>query len=735
LVSKINKKTLLDLELTTVLGQIGTYCNSNLSKREVEQIEPFSSKSELIFELKLVNEYLASLQNENKIPNHDFYDVTKEIKLLTIENSYLDADSFLKICKNVITIGNLLKFLKKYHEYFPNHYLLSEKITFESTIITEIQKIISSFAEIENKASLQLYSIRKEIHLVRQKIDQSFSKSLQHYNDLGFLDDIRESLVNHQRALAVKAMYRRKVRGSILGSSKTGSIVYLAPEAILKYDRELQNLLFDEQDEIIKILKDLTCYISPFADTLWKYQEYFIHIDVILAKATYAKQIDACLPKISNEKKIYLKDAFHPILLEKNKCLQKETIPQTLNLNQEQQIIVISGPNAGGKSITLKTIGLLQLMFQSGILIPVHPSSELFIFQNILTDIGDNQSIENQLSTYSYRLKNMRYFLKKCNENTLFLIDEFGTGSDPELGGALAEIFLEEFYTKKAFGIITTHYANLKILADELPNVVNANMQFDSANFQPLYKLNLGQAGSSFTFEVAQKNGIPFSLINRAKKKVQVEKVRLDKTIAKLQKERNKLQKTTELLESEKGLAKKNTEKLSRKHSKIEEKLADFVTLYDNNQKLLNYGRKINELTNRYFQNNNKKLLITNFLKWTDSEHAKFLKKQLQQKPKSTTKQKNKSPKNKEKQLESIEKEVLEKVTKIKKEKEVKDKIEATKKLNYLYKVNDKVRLKDSKSNGIIDSIEKQNVVINYGFFTTKATLNQLELVEAFKKK
>jgi len=178
LVSKINEKTLLDLELTTVLEQIGTYCNSNLSKKEVEQIKPFSSKSELIFELKLVNEYLASLQNENKIPNHDFYDVTKEIKLLTIENSYLDADSFLKICKNVITIGNLLKFLKKYHEYFPNHYLLSEKITFESTIITEIQKIISPFAAIENKASLQLYSIRKEIHLVRQKIDQSFSKTI-----------------------------------------------------------------------------------------------------------------------------------------------------------------------------------------------------------------------------------------------------------------------------------------------------------------------------------------------------------------------------------------------------------------------------------------------------------------------------------------------------------------------------------------------------------------------------
>ena len=298
--------------------------------------------------------------------------------------------------------------------------------------------------------------------------------------------------------------------------------------------------MYDEKQEVIKILRDLSTTIRPMVSLLEEYFEFLIHMDSIGAKAKYAQEINAILPKISRTKKIFFKNAYHPVLWRKNRKQNLHTVPQTIELNEQQQIIVISGPNAGGKSITLKTIGLLQIMVQSGILIPVDERSETHIFDIVLTDIGDNQSIENQLSTYSYRLKNMRNFLRRCNENTLFLIDEFGTGSDPELGGALAEIFLEEFYHKKAFGIITTHYSNLKVLAAELENVTNANMQFDERSLEPLYKLFVGQAGSSFTFEVAQKNGIPFSLINKAKKRVDTEKVRLDKTISKLQKERNK---------------------------------------------------------------------------------------------------------------------------------------------------------------------------------------------------
>ena len=273
-----------------------------------------------------------------------------------------------------------------------------------------------------------------------------------------------------------------------------------------------------------------------------------IKIDTIFAKSKYASLINGIKPLINDNKNYFLKDAFHPLLYIKNQAEGKKTFPQTIHLNQTNRIIVISGPNAGGKSITLKTIGLLQIMLQSGILIPVHEKSDVCLFDNVLTDIGDNQSIENHLSTYSYRLKQMNYFLKKCKANTLFLIDEFGTGSDPELGGALAEIFLEEFYERNAYGIITTHYTNLKLLANELPHITNANMRFDEKKLVPEYKLVLGEAGSSFTFEVAQKNGIPYGLINKAKKKVEKGKVRFDRTITKLQKERSKLEKTQQSL-------------------------------------------------------------------------------------------------------------------------------------------------------------------------------------------
>ena len=283
-------------------------------------------------------------------------------------------------------------------------------------------------------------------------------------------------------------------------------------------------------------------------------------IDVIYAKAKYANEINGIKPNISSERITSIKNAYHPLLYSSNVKLNLKTYPQSISLNNNKRIIVVSGPNAGGKSITLKTIGLLQLMLQSGILIPVHHSSQMCVFDNIISDIGDNQSIENQLSTYSYRLKNMNSFLKKCNSKTLFLIDEFGTGSDPELGGALAEIFLEVFYERKSFGVITTHYSNLKLLANELPHMSNANMQFNDKTLEPTFNLVLGQAGSSFTFEVAQKNGIPYSIINRAKKKIERGKVRFDATIAKLQKQRVQLDKTANSLKQEEDKFKKENE-------------------------------------------------------------------------------------------------------------------------------------------------------------------------------
>ncbi|MEN8125041.1 MAG: DNA mismatch repair protein MutS [Bacteroidota bacterium] len=747
--NKITQKTLNDLEFDSVLLSLSEYCISDLGRKEILQLKPISNKYKIIVALNQTNEYLSSFENENRIPNHFFDEITKEIHLLQIEDSFLEGGSFLHLSTTSNTVNVLYKFFKKYKDYYPSLFKKIESIEFTTEIIQKINKIISPFGEVKDNASEELKFIRKEVNSIRGKIGSSFTKALNQYSGSGYLDDIKESIVDNQRVLAVQAMHRKKVKGSILGSSKTGSIVFIAPQSTLQYSRELQNLLYEEQEEVVKILKRLTDEIRPFRDLIITYQKYLTYLDSVSAKAKYANKSNACLPIISNEKKIYLKDAYHPVLLEKNNLNNLKTIPQTLSLNKQQRIIVISGPNAGGKSITLKTIGLLQVMLQSGLLIPVHEKSEMSFFETVLTDIGDNQSIENQLSTYSYRLKNMRYFLRKCNENTLFLIDEFGTGSDPELGGALAEVFLEEFYEKGAYGVITTHYSNLKVLANELENMDNANMQFDQRSLNPLFKLNTGQAGSSFTFEVAQKNGIPFSLINRAKKKVESEKIRLDKTISKLQKERNLLQKSSHILDKEKEKAKQSTDKLKKIQEKIQEKMNSFQELYDHNQKMLAYGRKVNEFTNKYFQRNNKKELFADFFKWVTIEQTKYeklrkenkkskLKKDISEieKPISNRERKKINQKEriaqklKKERLEKVEKEILVEVEKIRENKQKVERRLAAQNSDYKFKINDRVRLIDGTAKGTIDKIEKDIATINYGMFTAKANVDQLELVQ-----
>ena len=664
----ISDKALQDLEFTTVIQQVAEFSISELGKRKVLETLPFSNKKQLLQELNYANEYISSFESDNRIPNHGFDNIYEQIKRLSIEDSYIEPESFLKIAAVTTSVKELKRYFKKFNSYYPNLFEFSEQITFIQDIIDDIKKIVSNYGEIVDSASPELRKIRRSISGLQGKIGQSFTSALNRAKAAGYLDDIKESIIDNHRVLAVLAMNRKKISGSLLGSSKSGNIVYIAPQATLAYQRELQNLEYEEKQEVIRILKTLSSFIRPYAPLIESYLMYLTHLDVIGSKAKYAYSINGILPKIKKTKRVYFKNAFHPILYVTNKQEKLEIIPQTIELNDKQQIIVISGPNAGGKSITLKTIGLLQIMLQSGILIPVDERSETTIFDTILTDIGDNQSIENQLSTYSYRLKNMRYFLRKCNENTLFLIDEFGTGSDPELGGALAEIFLEEFYQKKAFGIITTHYSNLKVLANELDNVTNANMQFNERTLEPLYKLYVGQAGSSFTFEVAEKNGIPFNLINKAKKRVETEKIRLDKTISKLQKERNSLRKKSDNLEKQKSKGQQHIDNLKEKEEKIQAKLAGFQELYDKNQKMLSMGRKTNELLNKYLQTNNKKELTTSFNKWVADEKVKYAKKNpLKQKTKSQKKQAKLVEKNLQEIIQKVEKEVLQKVKEVRK--------------------------------------------------------------------
>jgi len=723
--NKIQQKTLQDLEFQTVISHLKECAITDLGKEALEVLTPFTEVDLIKKSLIETSEYLASFDNDNRIPSHEFDAITAELKLLAIENTVLEQESFKRIYQLCQTLNTHIKFFKKFKTYYPSLYLHTEDFTIENDIPEAINKVFDKYGEIKDSASVELQDIRKKIGVVKDKINKSFSADLSRYSSSDFLDDIKESVIENKRVLAVKSMYRKKVKGSVLGSSKTGSIVFIEPDASISHNRTLNNLIYEEEQELRKILALLTDFIRPYQHLLADFQTYVVHIDYTAAKAKYAQKINAIMPELVDEKILDFKNAYHPLLWMTNQKTGNKTYPQDIKLDSSNRIVVISGPNAGGKSITLKTIGLLQVMLQSGILIPVHERSKACIFDRILTDIGDNQSIENHLSTYSYRLKNMNQFLKKCNESTLFLIDEFGSGSDPELGGALAETFLEVFYEKGAYGVITTHYANLKMLANELDSASNANMLFDPKSLEPTYHLVLGEAGSSFTFEVAQKNGIPFRFINQAKKKIERGKVRFDATIAKLQKERSDIRQTGSKLKDEELKARQEAIKLEKINIKLKDKLVSYQELYDHNAKMIHLGTKLDELSEQFFVDNNKRKLISQLLEVVQVQNSK----------------RNKVENSKRKQAKEVKKKVIEEleeaikvVRKEKKEKALKQKKQALKPiLRPVLKVGDRVRLMDSKSVGVIDSIEKTKAIVNYGMFTTHVDLNKLELVASKK--
>ncbi len=720
---KISEKTLNDLEFRSIIEEVLVHCKSDLAKKKAEQIKPVENPKRLMAELKFVHEFLASFENENVFPSIEFDEITEEIRMLNIEDSFLEAESCLKIKRISERVNDVIQYTEKFKDYYPTLYVLISKVPLNKEIIKKINKVFNRFGEIKDDSTPLLKQIRQQISSQNRAISDQFRQELKKYGSQDYLDPIQESVVDNKRVLAVKAANRKQIPGVVLGQSRTGSIVFVEPDSMMRLNRALQRLQEDEREEVVKVLKILTEELREHIELFGKYQSLLAHLDFVRAKALYAEEIDAILPEINTDQNLKLIDAYHPILYKTNNEEGKETMPQSIELNKHRRIIAISGPNAGGKSISLKTVGLLQLMIQSGLLIPVHFKSSLCFYDKIITDIGDNQSIENHLSTYSYRLKQMRYFLKECDENTLFLIDEFGTGSDPELGGALAEVFLEEFYDRGAAGVLTTHYTNIKLKVEELPQAVNACMLFNENTLEPLYVLEIGLSGSSFKFEVAQKNGIPFSLLNRAKKKVERDTVRLDKTMVKLQQEKFRVEKSKQKLEAtEQKIAQKH-ETLDSLQEKVEGKLHQYQEAYDRNQKYVSLGKKLDALAEKYFYNKHKKDLMKEALRIVEMENAKRQKE---------TKKEVKKRKEKEAQVDN---EVKQKVTPIREKKKVDEayvkELEAKELEKYIKSldIGDRVKVKDGTSIGSIEKIEKSTAFVNFGIATMKVALKDLKKV------
>ena len=743
----IQPQTISDLEFDLVLDQVSQRALTQGGKAECLAIKPMIRAADIERSLKEVEEFMASIGSDQSFPGHHFDALTEVLHQLSIENSVLELNGFKKIKQVCLTTDAIKRFLKKFDQFYVVLNQYANHVPYDDQPVRHIDSILDRFGQVKDNASEELLHLRKSILKVKSSINKSFSQALSRCAQADYLDEIRESVVDNKRVLAVKAMHRKKVNGVVMGQSKTGSIVYIEPQQTLEYAQELSALMYQEIEEVKRLLKWLTDALRPYISEITQYESFLIQVDLWYAKAHYAKAMNAVRPKITSERELRLIKAYHPLLFLDHQKQKKITHPQSITLNHNNRIIVISGPNAGGKSITLKTVGLLQLMTQSGLLIPVDPASELCLFKRILTDIGDHQSIENHLSTYSYRLKQMNYFLKKCQKDSLFLIDEFGTGSDPELGGALAETFLEEFYTREAFGIITTHYTNLKLLANELPNASNANMLFDAKTLEPLYQLFVGEAGSSYTFEVAQKNGIPFGLINRAKKKIAAGKVRFDKTIASLQKERSGLRNLTKSLKEQEQSAMIKAQKLAETQKKVQEKLERYQEVFDANQRLVVLGRKVDQLAERYFNKWTKKGLMEALFKLVMQENSKRTPKAklktLSQKEDNTrtkggsSKKQNtkkaisKSSSKKSNKTAAIDRELKKEVENIRKAKKAKKQqpIVAQEQQVIELIVGDRVRMIDGVAVGTIDKIEKNKVVVNYGTFTTNVKKEYLEKV------
>lgn len=562
-------------------------------------------------------------------------------------------------------------------------------------IVELINEVIDKDGIIRDDASVHLFQIRNNLSENRRQSDRIYKTHIERLRRNGQLSDIEENFINGRRVLGVLAEYKREIKGIILGQSASGKICYIEPQNLIELNNERLEWIEEEQKEIYKILKTLTEKLRPNLTNINQYFKLLVDFDMLHSKSFLAKLLKANKPYIvEHTQKLNLINAFHPELFFQNKEKEIETIPFNCFFDESNRIMVISGPNAGGKSITLKTIGLLQIMFQCGLFVTTHPKSEFCIMENLLGDIGDNQSIEDGLSTYSSRLFKMNYFLKNIHSKSLFMIDEFGTGSDPDMGGALAEVILNRLNEKQAIGVITTHFTNLKLLANHQSGIFNACMLFNNKTLKPLYQLQVGEPGSSFTFEVAYKTGLSHEIIEEAKTKLSREKVKMDKLLNELQQEKNKLMKLKKDIQKQMS----KTTAAKREYFELNEQLETSLQKHQENkiekQKLMDYGKKLHQLTEEWLETKNKKEVIHKFVKLAGYEYAK------------------------KKALEEYEKTVEFKNKKIK---QVRNKIA----------VGSKVKMLRSKEIGVVKSLKDERAIIILGNVEFNVGLEKLELVSS----
>ena len=520
------------MEFDKVKALLEAHCKTVYAQERANNLRIHTHKDYIHKELRQTHEFAMLLRQAQYFPNDFTYHLQKELKLLSIPGALLVGDQWMLIRKLTINAENIFRwFDTEKRAAFSSMVLVLVDAYYEKNIKDSIDLVLDEQGIVKDNASDDLQKIRLRLYKRRNELRRMFEKVIQKLAKAGFTADIDESFSNGRRVVAVFSEHKRQVKGILHGESDSRKTAFIEPDETIELNNEVFALEHEEGKEVQRILRALTATISVYAPLLTAYLQIAGEFDFIRAKAKLAIDMNANLPELLDKAHIELINAYHPLLYLYNKSAGKNTIPVHIKLDAQQRILIISGPNAGGKTVTMKTIGLNQMMMQSGLLVPVSPDSQMGIFKQLFIHIGDTQNLEFELSTYSSHLMHMKHFIEVANAKTLFFIDELGSGSDPNLGGAFAEVILEELSRKHALGVVTTHYLNLKVMANHTQGIINGAMQFDEVHLLPMYKLIIGKPGSSYTFAIAERIGLPKALINRARKLVDEDHFKLDKLL------------------------------------------------------------------------------------------------------------------------------------------------------------------------------------------------------------
>ncbi|MFL5808734.1 MAG: endonuclease MutS2 [Flavisolibacter sp.] len=686
----------VQLEFDKIRALLTEKCRSEYAKTKASELRIHTRKEFIDRELKQSHEYKQLMQNGINFPNDHILNLSRELRLLAIEGALLSGEQLVSFRKLVMSMESIFRWFdaERRAVYTAMGEVISDTY-YEKAILQLINDVIDDNGYVKDNASTDLQSIRVNLYRKRNELRRVFDRIISKLNKQGYLAEIEESFMNGRRVVAVYAEQKRTVKGILHGESDSRRTSFIEPEETIDLNNQIYSLENDERKEVYRILKEITRHLSSYASLLNTYHDIVGEYDFIRGKAAFALDIQGEYPVVADKAHVHLVKACHPLLFLYNRKTNKATIPVDLTLDEKNRILVISGPNAGGKTVTLKTVGLLQMMVQSGLLVPVHPSSAFGIFKQIMIHIGDTQSLEFELSTYSSHLLSMKHFMENSNGKTLFFIDELGSGSDPNLGGAFAEVILEELSRKHAFGIVTTHYLNLKVMANKTQGIINGAMAFDEKKLLPLYKLIVGKPGSSYTFSIAERIGMEKRLIEKARVLVDEEHFRLDKLLNRTEQDLHKVQ------EKEKEL-----QHLLKENERLKKEMQHVMDRERHRQQVevLKQQNRITEERLAYLKDMERKLRQM-VAEWKKSEDKNKVVKEMSALL---------FPKNEQKVASKKQKQINSKYEEIKGE----------------IKIGDKVKMKKNLQVGQVLELRGRKAVVKIGLLPMQIDLEDLALVK-----